>query len=149
MKEVVCFFLFLVLYEDYEDFRRKEIEWFKFNDKIFNIKEKDFEKFEEKYFEFDKDKYYYYLMAKEYFSSGNRNRIYLDGLITKINDEIKNEGEEEFETFDEVASYIYEDEDYNAFDFDFEKELKEETLKLTFGETFIKIPCIEAKNNFL
>ena len=149
LKEVVCFFLFLVLYEDYEDFRRKEIEWFKFNDKIFNIKEKDFEKFEEKYFEFDKDKYYYYLMAKEYFSSGNRNRIYLDELITKINDEIKNEGEEEFETFDELASYIYEDEDYNAFDFDFEKELKEETLKLTFGETFIKIPCIEAKNNFL
>lgn len=149
LKEVICFLLFLVLYEDYEDFRRKEIEWFKFNDKIFNIKEKDFEKFEEKYFEFDKDKYYYYLMAKEYFSSGNRNRIYLDELITKINDEIKNEGEEEFETFDEVASYIYEDEDYNAFDFDFEKELKEETLKLTFGETFIKIPCIEAKNNFL
>ena len=35
-------------------------------------------------------------MAKEYFSSGNRNRIYLDELITKINDEIKNEGEEEF-----------------------------------------------------
>ena len=27
--------------------------------------------------------------------------------------------------------------------------MKEETLKLTFGETFIKIPCIEAKNNFL
>ncbi len=73
----------------------------------------------------------------------------LSDFITKINDEIKNEGEEEFETFDELASYIYEDEDYNAFDFDFEKELKEETLKLTFGETFIKIPCIEAKNNFL
>lgn len=149
LKKVICFFLFLVLYEDYENFTKREIQWFKFNDKIFNIKEKDFEKFEEKYFEFDKDKYYYYLMAKEYFSSGNRNRIYLDGLITKINDEIKNEGEEEFETFDEVASYIYEDEDYNDFDFDFEKELKEETLKLTFGETFIKIPCIEAKNNFL
>ena len=149
LKKVICFLLFLILYEDYEDFTRKEIEWFRFNDKIFNIKEKDLEKFEEKYFEFDKDKYYYYLMAKEYFSSGNRNKIYLDELITKINDEIKNEGEEEFETFDEVASYIYEDEDYNAFDFDFEKELKEETLKLTFGETFIKIPCIEAKNNFL
>lgn len=149
LKKVICFLLFLILYEDYKDFEKKEIEWFKFNDKIFNIKEKDFEKFEEKYFEFDKDKYYYYLMAKEYFSSGNRNRIYLDGLITKINDEIKNEGEEEFETFNEVASYIYEDEDYNDFDFDFEKELKEETLKLTFGETFIKIPCIEAKNNFL
>ena len=27
--------------------------------------------------------------------------------------------------------------------------MKEETLKLTFGETFIKIPCLEAKNNFL
>ena len=27
--------------------------------------------------------------------------------------------------------------------------MKEETLKLTFGETFIKIRCIEAKNNFL
>ena len=27
--------------------------------------------------------------------------------------------------------------------------MKEETLKLIFGETFIKIPCLEAKNNFL
>ena len=148
LKKVVCFLLFLVLYKDYEDFEKREIKWFKFNDKVFGIKEKDFEKFEEEYFEFDKDKYYYYLMAKEYFLSGKRNKIYLNEVVKKINDEIKADGiEKEFEDLDEIASYIYEDED--VIDFDFEKELKEETLKLTFGETFIKIPCIEAKNNFL
>ena len=65
LKKVICFLLFLILYEDYEDFEKREIEWFKFNDKVFDIKEKDFKKFEEEYFEFDKDKYYYYLMAKE------------------------------------------------------------------------------------
>ena len=57
--------MFLILYEDYENFEKREIEWFQFNDKVFGIKEKDFKKFEEEYFEFDKDKYYYYLMAKE------------------------------------------------------------------------------------
>ena len=148
LKKVICFLLFLILYEDYEDFEKREIEWFKFNDKMFGIKEKDFEKFEEEYFEFDKDKYYYYLMAKEYFLSGKRNKIYLNEVVKKINDEIKANGmEEEFNNLDEITSYIYEDEE--VIDFDFEKELKEETLKLTFGETFIKIPCIEAKNNFL
>ena len=148
LKKVICFLLFLILYEDYEDFEKREIEWFKFNDKIFGIKEKDFEKFEEEYFEFDKDKYYYYLMAKEYFLSGKRNKIYLKEVVKKINDEIKADGmEEEFNNLDEITNYIYEDED--VIDFDFEKELKEETLKLTFGETFIKIPCLEAKNNFL
>ena len=148
LKKVICFLLFLILYEDYEDFEKREIEWFKFNDKTFGIKEKDFKKFEEEYFEFDKDKYYYYLMAKEYFLSGKRNKIYLNEVIKKINDEIKADGmEEEFNNLDEITNYIYEDED--VIDFDFEKELKEETLKLTFGETFIKIPCLEAKNNFL
>lgn len=148
LKKVICFLLFLILYEDYENFEKREIEWFKFNDKIFGIKEKDFEKFEEEYFEFDKDKYYYYLMAKEYFLSGKRNKIYLNEVVKKINDEIKADGmEEEFNNLDEITNYIYEDED--IIDFDFEKELKEETLKLTFGETFIKIPCLEAKNNFL
>lgn len=148
LKKVICFLLFLILYEDYEDFEKKEIEWFKFNDKTFGIKEKDFKKFEEEYFEFDKDKYYYYLMAKEYFLSGKRNKIYLNEVVKKINDEIKADGmEEEFNNLDEITNYIYEDED--VIDFDFEKELKEETLKLTFGETFIKIPCLEAKNNFL
>jgi hypothetical protein len=148
LKKVICFLLFLILYEDYEDFEKREIEWFKFNDKIFGIKEKDFKKFEEEYFEFDKDKYYYYLMAKEYFLSGKRNKIYLNEVVKKINDEIKADGiEEEFNNLDEITNYIYEDEE--IIDFDFEKELKEETLKLTFGETFIKIPCLEAKNNFL
>ena len=148
LKKVICFLLFLILYEDYEDFEKREIEWFKFNDKTFGIKEKDFKKFEEEYFEFDKDKYYYYLMAKEYFLSGKRNKIYLNEVVKKINDEIKADGmEEEFNNLDEITNYIYEDED--VIDFDFEKELKEETLKLTFGETFIKIPCLEAKNNFL
>lgn len=148
LKKVICFLLFLILYEDYENFEKREIEWFKFNDKIFGIKEKDFEKFEEEYFEFDKDKYYYYLMAKEYFLSGKRNKIYLNEVVKKINDEIKADGmEEELNNLDEITNYIYEDED--VIDFDFEKELKEETLKLTFGETFIKIPCLEAKNNFL
>lgn len=148
LKKVICFLLFLILYEDYEDFEKREIEWFKFNDKTFGIKEKDFEKFEEEYFEFDKDKYYYYLMAKEYFLSGKRNKIYLKEVVKKINDEVKADGiEEEFNNLDEITNYIYEDED--VIDFDFEKELKEETLKLTFGETFIKIPCLEAKNNFL
>ena len=148
LKKVICFLLFLILYEDYKDFEKREIEWFKFNDKIFGIKEKDFKKFEEEYFEFDKDKYYYYLMAKEYFLSGKRNKIYLNEVVKKINDEIKADGiEEEFNNLDEITNYIYEDED--VIDFDFEKELKEETLKLTFGETFIKIPCLEAKNNFL
>ena len=148
LKKVICFLLFLILYEDYEDFEKREIEWFKFNDKVFDIKEKDFKKFEEEYFEFDKDKYYYYLMAKEYFLSGKRNKIYLNEVVKKINDEIKADGmEEEFNNLDEITNYIYEDED--VIDFDFEKELKEETLKLTFGETFIKIPCLEAKNNFL
>ena len=148
LKKVICFLLFLVLYENYEDFEKREIEWFKFNDKTFGIKEKDFKKFEEEYFEFDKDKYYYYLMAKEYFLSGKRNKIYLNEVVKKINDEIKADGmEEEFNNLDEITNYIYEDED--VIDFDFEKELKEETLKLTFGETFIKIPCLEAKNNFL
>ena len=147
LKKVICFLLFLILYEDYEDFEKREIEWFKFNGKIFGIKEKDFEKFEEEYFEFDKDKYYY-LMAKEYFLSGKRNKIYLNEVVKKINDEIKADGmEEEFNNLDEITNYIYEDEE--IIDFDFEKELKEETLKLTFGETFIKIPCLEAKNNFL
>ena len=148
LKKVICFLLFLILYEDYEDFEKREIEWFKFNDKVFDIKEKDFKKFEEEYFEFDKDKYYYYLMAKGYFLSGKRNKIYLKEVVKKINDEIKADGmEEEFNNLDEITNYIYEDED--VIDFDFEKELKEETLKLTFGETFIKIPCLEAKNNFL
>ena len=148
LKKVICFLLFLILYEDYEDFEKREIEWFKFNDKTFGIKEKDFKKFEEEYFEFDKDKYYYYLMAKEYFLSGKRNKIYLNEVAKKINYEIKADGiEEEFNNLDEITNYIYEDED--VIDFDFEKELKEETLKLTFGETFIKIPCLEAKNNFL
>ena len=151
LKKVICFLLFLILYEDYEDyedFEKREIEWFKFNDKVFDIKEKDFKKFEEEYFEFDKDKYYYYLMAKEYFLSGKRNKIYLNEVVKKINDEIKADGiEEEFNNLDEITNYIYEDEE--IIDFDFEKELKEETLKLTFGETFIKIPCLEAKNNFL
>lgn len=148
LKKVICFLLFLILYEDYEDFEKREIEWFKFNDKVFDIKEKDFKKFEEEYFEFDKDKYYYYLMAKEYFLSGKRNKVYLNEVVKKINDEIKADGmEEEFNNLDEITNYIYEDED--VIDFDFEKELKEETLKLTFGETFIKIPCLEAKNNFL
>ena len=148
LKKVICFLLFLILYEDYEDFEKREIEWFKFNDKVFDIKEKDFKKFEEEYFEFDKDKYYYYLMAKGYFLSGKRNKIYLNEVVKKINDEIKADGmEEEFNNLDEITNYIYEDED--VIDFDFEKELKEETLKLTFGETFIKIPCLEAKNNFL
>ena len=148
LKKVICFLLFLILYEDYEDFEKREIEWFKFNDKVFDIKEKDFKKFEEEYFEFDKDKYYYYLMAKEYFLSGKRNKVYLNAVVKKINDEIKADGmEEEFNNLDEITNYIYEDED--VIDFDFEKELKEETLKLTFGETFIKIPCLEAKNNFL
>ena len=148
LKKVICFLLFLILYEDYEDFEKREIEWFKFNDKVFGIKEKDFKKFEEEYFEFDKDKYYYYLMAKVYFLSGKRNKIYLNEVVKKINDEIKADGmEEEFNNLDEITNYIYEDED--VIDFDFEKELKEETLKLTFGETFIKIPCLEAKNNFL
>lgn len=148
LKKVICFLLFLILYEDYEDFEKREIEWFKFNDKVFVIKEKDFKKFEEEYFEFDKDKYYYYLMAKVYFLSGKRNKIYLNEVVKKINDEIKADGmEEEFNNLDEITNYIYEDED--VIDFDFEKELKEETLKLTFGETFIKIPCLEAKNNFL
>ena len=148
LKKVICFLLFLILYEDYEDFEKREIEWFKFNDKIFGIKEKDFKKFEEEYFEFDKDKYYYYLMAKEYFLSGKRNKIYLNEVVKKINDEIKADGiEEEFNNLDEITNYIYADED--MIDFDFEKELKEETLKLTFGETFIKIPCLEVKNNFL
>ena len=147
LKKVIYFLLFLILYEDYENFEKREIEWFKFNGKIFGIKEKDFEKFEEEYFEFDKDKYYY-LMAKEYFLSGKRNKIYLNEVVKKINDEIKADGmEEEFNNLDEITNYIYEDED--VIDFDFEKELKEETLKLTFGETFIKIPCLEAKNNFL
>lgn len=148
LKKVICFLLFLILYEDYEDFEKREIEWFKFNDKVFDIKEKDFKKFEEEYFEFDKDKYYYYLMAKEYFLSGKRNKIYLNEVVKKINDEIKADGmEEEFNNLDEITNYIYEDEE--IIDFDFEKELKEETLKLTFGETFIKIPCLEVKNNFL
>ena len=148
LKKVICFLLFLILYEDYENFEKREIEWFKFNDKVFDIKEKDFEKFEGEYFEFDKDKYYYYLMAKEYFLSGKRNKVYLNEVVKKINDEIKADGmEEEFNNLDEITNYIYEDED--VIDFDFEKELKEETLKLTFGETFIKIPCLEAKNNFL
>jgi hypothetical protein len=148
LKKVICFLLFLVLYENYEDFEKREIEWFKFNDKTFGIKEKDFKKFEEEYFEFDKDKYYYYLMAKEYFLSGKRNKIYLNEVVKKINDEIKADRmEEKFNNLDEITNYIYEDED--VIDFDFEKELKEETLKLTFGETFIKIPCLEAKNNFL
>lgn len=148
LKKVICFLLFLILYEDYEDFEKREIEWFKFNDKTFGIKEKDFKKFEEEYFEFDKNKYYYYLMAKEYFLSGKRNKIYLNEVVKKINDEIKADGiEEEFNNLDEITNYIYEDEE--IIDFDFEKELKEETLKLTFGETFIKIPCLEAKNNFL
>ena len=148
LKKVICFLLFLILYEDYEDFEKREIKWFKFNDKVFGIKEKDFKKFEEEYFEFDKDKYYYYLMAKVYFLSGKRNKIYLNEVVKKINDEIKADGmEEEFNNLDEITNYIYEDED--VIDFDFEKELKEETLKLTFGETFIKIPCLEAKNNFL
>ena len=148
LKKVICFLLFLVLYENYENFEKREIEWFKFNDKTFGIKEKDFKKFEEEYFEFDKDKYYYYLMAKEYFLSGKRNKIYLNEVVKKINDEIKADGmEEEFNNLDEITNYIYGDED--VIDFDFEKELKEETLKLTFGETFIKIPCLEAKNNFL
>ena len=94
-----------------------------------------------------KDKYYY-LMAKGYFLSGKRNKIYLNEVVKKINDEIKADGmEEEFNNLDEITNYIYGDED--VIDFDFEKELKEETLKLTFGETFIKIPCLEAKNNFL
>lgn len=148
LKKVICFLLFLILYEDYEDFEKREIDWFKFNVKVFGIKEKDFKKFEEEYFEFDKDKYYYYLMAKEYFLSGKRNKIYLNEVVKKINDEIKADGmEEEFNNLDEITNYIYEDED--VIDFDFEKELKEETLKLTFGENFIKIPCLEAKNNFL
>ena len=148
LKKVICFLLFLILYEDYEDFEKREIEWFKFNDKTFGIKEKDFKKFEEEYFEFDKDKYYYYLMAKEYFLSGKRNKIYLNEVAKKINYEIKADGiEEEFNNLDEITNYIYEDEE--IIDFDFEKELKEETLKLTFGETFIKIPCLEVKNNFL
>ena len=148
LKKVICFLLFLILYEDYEDFEKREIEWFRFNDKVFGIKEKDFKKFEEEYFEFDKDKYYYYLMAKGYFLSGKRNKIYLNEVVKKINDEIKADGmEEEFNNLDEITNYIYGDED--VIDFDFEKELKEETLKLTFGETFIKIPCLEAKNNFL
>jgi hypothetical protein len=148
LKKVICFLLFLVLYENYEDFEKREIEWFKFNDKTFGIKEKDFKKFEEEYFEFDKDKYYYYLMAKEYFLSGKRNKIYLNEVVKKINDEIKADRmEEKFNNLDGITNYIYEDED--VIDFDFEKELKEETLKLTFGETFIKIPCLEAKNNFL
>ena len=141
LKKVICFLLFF-------HFEKREIEWFKFNDKVFDIKEKDFKKFEEEYFEFDKDKYYYYLMAKEYFLSGKRNKVYLNEVVKKINDEIKADGmEEEFNNLDEITNYIYEDED--VIDFDFEKELKEETLKLTFGETFIKIPCLEAKNNFL
>ena len=148
LKKVICFLLFLILYEDYEDFEKRGIEWFKFNDKTFGIKEKDFKKFEEEYFEFDKDKYYYYLMAKEYFLSGKRNKIYLNEVAKKINYEIKADGiEEEFNNLDEITNYIYEDEE--IIDFDFEKELKEETLKLTFGETFIKIPCLEVKNNFL
>ena len=148
LKKVICFLLFLILYENYEDFEKREIEWFRFNDKVFGIKEKDFKKFEEEYFEFDKDKYYYYLMAKGYFLSGKRNKIYLNEVVKKINDEIKADGmEEEFNNLDEITNYIYGDED--VIDFDFEKELKEETLKLTFGETFIKIPCLEAKNNFL
>ena len=148
LKKVICFLLFLILYEDYEDFEKREIEWFRFNDKVFGIKEKDFKKFEEEYFEFDKDKYYYYLMAKGYFLSGKRNKIYLNEVVKKINDEIKADGmEEEFNNLDEITNYIYGDED--VIDFDFEKELKEEALKLTFGETFIKIPCLEAKNNFL
>ena len=148
LKKVICFLLFLVLYENYEDFEKREIEWFKFNDKTFGIKEKDFKKFEEEYCEFDKDKYYYYLMAKEYFLSGKRNKIYLNEVVKKINDEIKADRmEEKFNNLDGITNYIYEDED--VIDFDFEKELKEETLKLTFGETFIKIPCLEAKNNFL
>ena len=85
-------------------------------------------------------------MAKEYFLSGKRNKIYLNEVVKKINDEIKADGmEEEFNNLDEITNYIYED----VIDFDFEKELKEETLKLIFGETFIKIPCLEAKNNFL
>ena len=99
--------MFLILYEDYENFEKREIEWFKFNDKIFGIKEKDFEKFEEEYFEFDKDKYYYYLMAKEYFLSGKRNKIYLNEVVKKINDEIKADGmEEEFNNLDEITNFI-------------------------------------------
>ena len=148
LKKVVSFLLFLILYEDYEDFKKREIKWFKFNDKIFSIKESDFEKFKEEYFEFDKDRYYYYLMAKAYFESRKRNKLYLDGLLKKIKDEIKADGtEENFKDLFEIANYIYEDEE--IIDFDFRKELKEETLKLTFGETFIKIPYIEVKNNFL
>ena len=96
-----------------------------FNDKVFCIKEKDFKKFEEEYFEFDKDKYYYYLMAKGYFLSGKRNKIYLNEVVKKINDEIKADGmEEEFNNLDEITNYIYGDED--VIDFDFEKELKNE-----------------------
>ena len=125
LKKVICFLLFLILYEDYEDFEKREIEWFKFNDKVFVIKEKDFKKFEEEYFQFDKDKYYYYLMAKVYFLSGKRNKIYLNEVVKKINDEIKADGmEEEFNNLDEITNYIYGDED--VIDFDFEKELKNE-----------------------
>ena len=125
LKKVICFLLFLILYEDYEDFEKREIEWFRFNDKVFGIKEKDFKKFEEEYFEFDKDKYYYYLMAKGYFLSGKRNKIYLNEVVKKINDEIKADGmEEEFNNLDEITNYIYGDED--VIDFDFEKELKNE-----------------------
>ena len=99
--------MFLILYEDYENFEKREIEWFKFNDKVFGIKEKDFKKFEEEYFEFDKDKYYYYLMAKEYFLSGKRNKVYLNEVVKKINDEIKADGmEEEFNNLDEITNYI-------------------------------------------
>ena len=125
LKKVICFLLFLILYEDYEDFEKREIEWFRFNDKVFGIKEKDFKKFEEEYFEFNKDKYYYYLMAKGYFLSGKRNKIYLNEVVKKINDEIKADGmEEEFNNLDEITNYIYGDED--VIDFDFEKELKNE-----------------------
>ena len=125
LKKVVSFLLFLILYEDYEDFEKREIEWFRFNDKVFGIKEKDFKKFEEEYFEFDKDKYYYYLMAKGYFLSGKRNKIYLNEVVKKKNDEIKADGmEEEFNNLDEITNYIYGDED--VIDFDFEKELKNE-----------------------
>ena len=88
------------------------------------------------------------MIAKAYFESRKRNKLYLDGLLKKIKDEIKADGtEENFEDLFEIANYIYEDEE--IIDFDFGKELKEETLKLTFGETFIKIPYLEVKNNFL
>lgn len=64
-------------------------------------------------------------MAKGYFLSGKRNKIYLNEVVKKINDEIKADGmEEEFNNLDEITNYIYGDED--VIDFDFEKELKNE-----------------------